>query len=522
MQSIHKPRPKPEEEVSKRTEVMLQKSETKLRTVVDTLPDLVWLKDRDGVYLNCNSKFERFFGAKEEEIIGKTDYDFVNKDLADFFRQKDKAVIDADKAVINEEEVVYADDGHREVLETIKSPMYDSNGNLIGVLGIGRDITSRKEIETKLALSEKRFRCILENIQLVGIMLDGNGTLIFCNDFFLDLVGWKREEVINKNWFEVFQPSKITFEIKDMFVNAINGGEMPTYHENEIVTKIGTRKLIAWNNTVFKDENGMNINVASIGEDITNRKLLEKNMIEAKLLAEEANHTKSDFLANMSHELRTPLNSVIGFSDLLLENIAGPINENQHKYISNIQKNGNHLLMLINNILDISKIESGNMKYNPEKIKIPQIINGIKESIEPLARSKFIDINLKIESDNLEIYVDIIKFNQIMYNLLSNAIKFTQMNGNVCINTKTIDKKLHVHVSDNGIGISKDEQMTIFKPFMQVNSAPNREYNGTGLGLALVKKFVEMHGGEIWVESEVGKGSTFTFTIPEDSENTSF
>ncbi|NPE30091.1 PAS domain-containing sensor histidine kinase [Methanococcoides sp. SA1] len=501
---------------------MLRESETKLRTVVDTLPDLIWLKSRDGVYLNCNSKFERFFGAKEEEIIGKTDYDFVDKDLADFFRQKDKAVMDADKVVVNEEEVVYADDGHREVLETIKSPMYDHNGNFIGVLGIGRDITSRKEIEKKLALSENRFRTILENMQLIGIMLDENGNLIFCNDFFIDLVGWNREEIINKNWFEMFQPSEIAFEIKDMFVNAINGGEMPVYHENLIVTKTGTHKLIAWNNTVFKDETGMIISVSSIGEDITDRKLIEKKLIEAKLLAEEANRTKSEFLANMSHELRTPLNSVIGFSDLLLENIAGPINENQHKYISNILKNGNHLLMVINNILDISKIESGNMKCYPEKIKIAQIIHGIKESIEPLAKSKFIDIKVDIESDDLEMYADRTKFNQIMYNLLSNAIKFAHINGSVCITTKTIDKKLHVYVSDTGIGIPKNEQMKIFKPFIQVNSTHNNENSGTGMGLTLVKKFVEMHGGKIWVESEVGKGSTFTFTIPNDSENTYF
>jgi PAS domain S-box-containing protein len=364
----------------------LMNSEGQLRSLLDTIPDLIWLKNTDGVYLSCNAKFERLYGAKEAEIIGKNDYDFIDKELADFFTRNDRKAIENGKSTTNEERVTYADDGHEEYLETVKSPMYDSSGKLIGVLGVGRDITERKH-----------------------------------------------------------------------------------------------------------------------AEDI---------LLHAKMDAETANRIKSEFLANMSHELRTPLNSIFGFSQLLNERVQGELNEKQASYVSNIMKSSKHLIELINDILDLSKVEAGKMKLEREKFNIADLVEDTVSSMKPLAKNKNTDLITDIRISDSEIYADRKKIKDILYNLLSNAVKFTPENGRVTIKVNCDNETLGIEVSDTGIGISEIDQKKIFEPFRQVNSFMTREFEGTGLGLAIVKRYVELHSGTLSLKSEPGKGSTFSFDIP--------
>lgn len=364
----------------------LMNSEGQLRSLLDTIPDLIWLKNTDGVYLSCNAKFERLYGAKEAEIIGKNDYDFIDKELADFFTRNDRKAIENGKSTTNEERVTYADDGHEEYLETVKSPMYDSSGKLIGVLGVGRDITERKH-----------------------------------------------------------------------------------------------------------------------AEDI---------LLHAKMDAETANRIKSEFLANMSHELRTPLNSIFGFSQLLNERVQGELNEKQASYVSNIMKSSKHLIELINDILDLSKVEAGKMKLEREEFNIADLVEDTVSSMKPLAKNKNTDLITDIRISDSEIYADRKKIKDILYNLLSNAVKFTPENGRVSIKVNCDNETLDIEVSDTGIGISEMDQKKIFEPFRQVNSFMTREFEGTGLGLAIVKRYVELHSGTLSLKSEPGKGSTFSFDIP--------
>jgi PAS domain S-box-containing protein len=364
----------------------LMNSEGQLRALLDTIPDLIWLKNADGVYLSCNAKFERLYGAKETEIIGKNDYDFVDEELADFFFRNDRRAIEAGKPTVNEEQVTFANDGHEEYLETIKSPMYDSSGKLIGVLGVGRDITERKH-----------------------------------------------------------------------------------------------------------------------AEDI---------LLHAKMDAETANRIKSEFLANMSHELRTPLNSIFGFSQLLNERVQGELNEKQASYVSNIMKSSKHLIELINDILDLSKVEAGKMKLEREKFNIADLVEDTVSSMKPLAKNKNTDLITDFMILDSEIYADRKKIKDILYNLLSNAVKFTPENGRVSIKVNCDNETLDIEVSDTGIGISEMDQKKIFEPFRQVNSFMTREFEGTGLGLAIVKRYVELHSGTLNLKSEPGKGSTFSFDIP--------
>jgi signal transduction histidine kinase len=234
---------------------------------------------------------------------------------------------------------------------------------------------------------------------------------------------------------------------------------------------------------------------------------------------ETANRHKSQFLANMSHELRTPLNSIIGFSEVLLDDSWGDLTaQERREFLGNILSSGRHLLRLINDILDLSKVEAGRVELVPERIDVRSISESVLNTIRPLALKKLISIDIEIEPSVTTLVADSDKMRQILYNLLSNAIKFTPDGGRVGLHARHELHEARFDIWDTGIGIKPEDQARIFDEFQQVETSTARQYEGTGLGLTLAKRFVEMHGGTIWVESEPGKGSTFAFTIPADAE----
>ncbi len=395
----------------KRLEASLRQREAHLRTLVQTLPDLIWLKDPQGVYLSCNARFERFFGAAEEAIVGKTDHDFLDRELADSFREHDRKAMAADGPSVNEEWIGYADDGHRELLETIKTPMRDSAGKLVGVLGIGRDITERKRIETELA-------------------------------------------------------------------------EHRTHLEELVETR--TRELAG-----------------------------------AKEAAEAANRAKSVFLANMSHELRTPLNAILGFAQLMSrdDRIPGDQRENLHT----IDRSGQHLLALINDVLEISRIETGRAAVHAQVFDLPELLADLGESMALRARGKGLELRLEADPGLPRwLNADLAKLRQILLNLLSNAVKYTER-GQVSLHagliaavpdTGTHDRvTLRFEVRDSGTGIEPGELKRIFQPFYQTEYGI-LQGEGTGLGLAISREFAQLLGGELSAESAPGSGSLFRFVLP--------
>ncbi|HWR26127.1 MAG TPA: PAS domain-containing sensor histidine kinase, partial [Methanosarcina sp.] len=248
--------------------------------------------------------------------------------------------------------------------------------------------------------------------------------------------------------------------------------------------------------------------------DMTIIKEAEESMNQAKLAAETANRAKSEFLATMSHELRTPLNSIIGFSDLIIGGNTGEITPAQKKFIGNISTSGKHLLALINNILDMSKIEAGKMELNSELFAVKDLFIEVEQLISPLVLKKGLKVEFSRDEKLTTIYADKVRFKQIFFNLASNAIKFTPAGGKITISSKLKGEIAQFSVTDAGIGISEEDKKKLFNPFTQIDSTSTRTYEGTGLGLVLVKKFVELHGGNISCESEVGKGTIFIFEIP--------
>jgi signal transduction histidine kinase len=229
---------------------------------------------------------------------------------------------------------------------------------------------------------------------------------------------------------------------------------------------------------------------------------------------EAANRHKSEFLANMSHELRTPLNAIIGFSEVLQEKLFGELNEKQAEYTDDILSSGRHLLSLINEILDLSKVEAGRMELELATFDLPLAIDNARTFVRERATRHGITLDVKVDDSLGDFVGDERKIKQILLNLLSNAVKFTPEGGRIGINARQVDSSVEISVSDTGIGIAPQDQPKIFEEFRQVGSDYAHKVEGTGLGLTLAKKFVELHGGKIWVESEVGKGSTFTFTLP--------
>ena len=229
---------------------------------------------------------------------------------------------------------------------------------------------------------------------------------------------------------------------------------------------------------------------------------------------EAANRHKSEFLANVSHELRTPLNAIIGFSEVLQERLFGELNEKQAEYTDDILSSGRHLLSLINDILDLSKIEAGRMELEVTTFDLPDAIENALLLVRERASRHGIKLDRAIDERLGDFTGDERKVKQVLVNLLSNAVKFTPEGGRIKVEARLGDNAAMVSVADTGIGIAKEDQEVIFEEFRQVGSNYAQKREGTGLGLSLTRKFVEMHGGKIWVESELGKGATFTFTLP--------
>jgi signal transduction histidine kinase len=243
---------------------------------------------------------------------------------------------------------------------------------------------------------------------------------------------------------------------------------------------------------------------------------MNDELSELYLRIETANRHKSEFLAHMSHELRTPLNAIIGFSQMLEEELFGELNEKQMEYAHDINSSGNHLLSLINDILDLSKVDAGRMELDISDFLIPLAIENALTLIKERAARHGIAVNLEVDEQLKTFTGDERKFKQILLNLLSNAVKFTPDGGTISVNAKLDNGNVEVSVCDTGVGISPDDQVRVFEEFRQARDNSTNASEGTGLGLTLTKKFVELHGGRIWVISALGEGSTFTFVLPEE------
>ena len=380
----------------------------------------------------------------------------------------------------------------------------------------------RKKSQDILREKDKKIRNFINNVPVGFFSMTSDGEILEINHEMAKIVGLEDTKEAVNYIQNITKEAVINSNHHQKLLKML---ESENYVGNFEYKTLGIDGKHIWLllNVVKSDQIDSNIfSIDGFALDITERKEVEIAQLHAKLLAEESSRIKSEFISNMSHELRTPLTTVIGFSDLLSSEMYGKLNEKQAEYVNHINSKGNQLLNLINDILDISKIETASMELNYEHFSLSDALNFAIKNVHLTAYKKNIELLLVNEIKDDDIFADKVKFKQIMLNLLNNAIKFTPDNGKVSVKAKQTENEIQISVSDTGIGISKNMQKEIFKPFFQVDASSTRKYGGTGIGLGLVKKYVEMHEGTIVVQSESEKGSTFTFTIPLKSTPSTF
>jgi PAS domain S-box-containing protein len=396
-----------------------------------------------------------------------------------------------------------------------------------------QEIADKEQAEEALKASEEKYRTIIESIEEGYFELDLAGNVTFCNDSLCSIVGYPREELLGMNNRDYTSPETAK-KMFDIFSEVYRTGIPARSSDFEVVRNNGDTIFIEISATLVRDPSGTPVGFRGLLRDVTERKQHEIDLQKSKEAAEAANRAKSDFLANMSHELRTPLHHIMGFTELVVTKCFGELNEVQEEHLNDVLQSSKHLLSLINDVLDLSKIEGGKMEINLSEVHVERLIEQSLLMFKEKAMKHRIDLSIHAEGIPPVINADERKLKQIIYNLLSNAIKFTPDGGTIRLNARQVepsalaDRKigeghpdgnghryLEFAVVDTGIGITPENQERIFGRFERVDESMNRKYEGTGLGLALSKDLVELHGGRIWVESEgEGKGSAFHFVLP--------
>ena len=396
--------------------------------------------------------------------------------------------------------------------ETVDLPFKDE----IGKMGAAFNEMSVKLHHGQVALkeAEAKYRSIFENAT-VGIYrstTDSQGRLLTVNPAFAQIMGYESPEAMVESVTDIRSQFYVNPADRERFRYLLREKGMVQGFETLFHRKDGETIDVSISGILIKNENGEIIYYEGILEDITEKKQASQLRI-AKEAAEAANKHKSEFLANMSHELRTPLNAILGYTELILDNIYGEVPDKIREVLERLDKNGRHLLSLINDVLDLSKIEAGQLILALAEYSMVDVIQTVITAVEALAAEKNLKLNVSVPA-NLKLGKgDQKRISQVLLNLVGNAIKFTEK-GEVRVEVGVSDETFSISVSDTGPGISKADQEKIFEEFQQADGSSTREKGGTGLGLSIAKKIVEMHGGQIWVESTLGKGSNFKFTLP--------
>ncbi|MGC4119720.1 MAG: PAS domain S-box protein [Myxococcales bacterium] len=378
-----------------------------------------------------------------------------------------------------------------------------------------REIGERRRSEESLARSEQRYRELVENANSIILRWDTQGRVRFLNEFGQSFFGYREEDILGRSVVGTIVPDTETSgrDLGALIERITSEPERYAVNENENVRSNGRRVWIAWTNRPVRDASGQFDEVLSVGNDITALKEIEQELVKAKEAAESADRLKSAFLANMSHELRTPLNSIIGFTGLLMQGLAGPLNAEQSKQLGMVQTGARHLLALINDVLDLSKIEAGQLKIEHVPFDLREAVTGVVRAVEPLAAKKGLGLHARLSPDVGTVVSDRRRVEQVLLNLLSNAIKFTDR-GEVEVVCEVADGTVETSVRDTGIGIRTEDQALLFRPFQQVEVGLTRKHEGTGLGLSICARLLTLLGGSIRFCSSYGQGSTFTFGLP--------
>ncbi|MBW4443600.1 MAG: PAS domain-containing sensor histidine kinase [Plectolyngbya sp. WJT66-NPBG17] len=483
-------------------EISLSQSEELFRAYVETANDMVYTVDLDGILTYMNSYGQKLLGCTREEIIGRSYLDFVSPLHREKTLQAFTNLIKTGE--LRDFEFVLTTSRGTELHLEVNGKLLFRDEELIGGMGIGRDITERKRIEKQLQI----FSRAVESAYDSTVITDLNGKIVYANSAASRIFNWQAEMLVGTH-AAVFYPERKQTEL--LIAQAIGGGwsgEVICHRRN------GDSFPALVSVSPILDEHNQPTAVSMITRDITQQKQTAAELAAKNDELERASRMKSDFLANMSHELRTPLTSILGFSSILQKQIFGALNSKQQLYIHQIYQSGQHLLGLINDVLDLSKVEAGQLRLELAPLVVDEVCEKTLTFVNEQARIRGLTLTSSIEPNLEPLMADELRLRQMLLNLLSNAIKFSNEGGEIGLNVKMCGESLHLTVWDQGIGIPEDKQHLLFHPFQQVDGSLSRRHEGTGLGLALTKKLAELHSGTVVMESKEGEGSQFTICLP--------
>ena len=496
----------------KKVEEVLRQSEERFRLLVSDVTDYaILMLDPEGRIASWNAGAERIKGYRSEEIIGQHFSLFYTKEDVESGKPAYGLRVALEQGRFKDEGWRVRKDGSRFWANVVITALYDETGQLRGFGKVTRDTTEIKQAEEALKANEQRLNLALDAAQLGIWELDLVNDKAYRNLRHDQIFGY---ESLQPEWGqEIFLTHVVPEDreiVKKSFEKAFATGDF--HMECRIVWPDKSIHWISAQGRVFRNDKGDPARMMGTVADVSERMRDQETILHAKEDAERTSKFKDQFLSTMSHELRTPLNAVLGFSDLLSEERYGPLNERQQRYVAHIHTGGKHLLRLINDILDLSKIEAGHLQLAIESVPITTSLAEVLDALRPLADKKSQSL-VQHAAPDLSVRADATRFKQIVMNLLGNAIKFTPEGGKIELAAQELGEFVRVEVRDSGPGIPPGEQQRIFDAFYRLRQ-PDKAPEGTGLGLAITRRLVELHGGQLGLESQPGSGSCFYFTLP--------
>ncbi len=513
----------------------LRKSEENAQTLINSLDGIVWEFDlADLRFTFVNQRAEVILGYPmgvwlSEPLFWREHVHGSDRDGAVAFRQR---VADQKKSDCFEYRMITADGKtlwFRDMVTVVVK-----EGKAVKLRGVMVNITESKLVEEALYQERNFVSTVLDTASALVMILDSQGCVQRFNRACLHLSGYSLEEVQGRCFWDLFVRQDEKNDLKGVFARLL-AGQFPTNYESSLIAKSGHTFEVAWTSTVLFKKDGSIAHIIVTGIDITQRKQIErkltetvadlarsnqeldrssKELTEANEQLKSLDEVKSHFISAASHELRTPLTSIKGFVETILQNEAGPINEQQREFLGHVKESTDRLHRLLNELLDISKIESGQVEMNRELTNLRELLSEEAALFRGMADKKNISLDLETDLHLKEIFCDQDKIREVIGNLLSNAVKYTPRGGHVKVLACNSDQGVVIDVEDTGIGIRQDDLIRVFEPFQHIQKDGAEDEESTGLGLTLVKRIVEAHGGEVYVKSESGKGSVFSVHLP--------
>jgi PAS domain S-box-containing protein len=505
----------------KQAQEALAKSEKWFSTTLASVGDAVIATDMNGTVTFMNSVAESLTGWTRAEATGKSMdlvFDIVNKETRRPVENPVKKVFRAGKVVgLADHTLLLSKSGKEYDIEDSAAPILTNTGEGFGVVLVFRDITEKKRAEAETKQQKDLLQMILGSITEGVVVADTDGKFLLFNSAAERFVGIGAIDATPDQWsqqYGSFRPDGVTLFPPDELplVRAMRGESVDAVELFIRNANVPDGRLLSITGRPLRGEDGTLKGGVVVLHDITLQKRAEETLVRAKEEAELSTKFKDQFLSTMSHELRTPLNAVLGFSDLLADERYGPLNDRQQRYVNHIHAGGKHLLKLISDILDLSKIEAGRMELTREDVTVASGFVEVVSTLYPLAEKKSQALVQQVDP-NLHVHADAMRFKQVLMNLVGNAIKFTPERGRIELAARKVGDRVKIEVRDNGPGIPAEQQQRIFEAFVRLTEKGSST-EGTGLGLAITSRLVELHGSKLEIESKPGEGTCFYFSLP--------